>query len=109
MPLQSAVVKERVVNLIWRGADCWGETVFDKVPKEQLIGSPGTEAVGLASFMVDVSEEALKSITAVTVLLFISGESGLHQTAAGAAFPFFLLFIGTCGHKLWAGQSQRHI
>lgn len=51
-------MRECVVNLIWHGADHSGETVFDKVPGEELIGSPGTLGVGLA----DVSEEALKSI-----------------------------------------------
>lgn len=48
------------VNLIGHGADRSGETVFDKVPVDELIGSAGT--LGLASFSVDVSEEALKSI-----------------------------------------------
>lgn len=56
-------MKECAVNLIWHGADCSGEAVFfDKVPVEELIGSPGTLAVGSASFTVDVSEEALTSI-----------------------------------------------
>lgn len=55
-------MKECVVNLIWHGADCSGETLFDKVPVEELIGSPGTLGVGLASLTVDVSVEALKSI-----------------------------------------------
>lgn len=53
---------ECVVDLIWHGADRWGETVFDKVPVEEVIGSPGTLGVGLASFTADVSEEASKSI-----------------------------------------------
>lgn len=57
----SPFVKESVVNLIWHGADRSGETVFDKVPVEWLIGSPGTLGAGTV-FSVAVSEEALKSI-----------------------------------------------
>lgn len=55
-------MKECVVNQIWHGADRSSETVFDKVPVEELIGSPGTMGIGLALFSVDVSEETLKSI-----------------------------------------------
>lgn len=55
-------MKECVVNQIWHGADHSGETLSDKVPVEELIGSPGTLAVGSVSFSVDDSEEALKSI-----------------------------------------------
>lgn len=55
-------MKEWVVNLIWHGADCSGETVSDKLPVEELIGSPGTLGLGSVLFTVDYSEEALKSI-----------------------------------------------
>lgn len=58
----SSFVKDCVVDLIWHAADCSGETVFDKVPVEELIGSPGTLGVGSASLTVDASEGALKSI-----------------------------------------------
>lgn len=50
------------MDVMWRGADCSGETVFDKVPVEELIGSPGTLGVSVPSFTVDVCEESLKSI-----------------------------------------------
>lgn len=55
-------MKECVVNQIWHGADRSSETVFDNVPVEELIGSPGTLRIGTALFSADVSEEALKSI-----------------------------------------------
>lgn len=53
---------QRGVDLIRRGADQPGETLPDKVPVEELIGSAGTPAVSSASFSVNVSEEVLESI-----------------------------------------------
>lgn len=45
-----AFVKEFVDNLIWHGADRSGETVFDEVPEENLIGSPRTLGAGSVLF-----------------------------------------------------------
>lgn len=49
-------VKECDVSLVLCGAQCLVET--DKVPVEELIGSPGTLGISSLPFTVDFSEEA---------------------------------------------------